>query len=145
MIYIKTTEAEKEEPGNGEEQQGGENIPQEEQVPPTDVGASMGGGEIHNSDPVATGGGSTNPSVPRVIVTGFRTDPQVVNAGSNFRLTVQIKNTSASTAVSNMLFDLQAPSAGTEARQRRRPFFRHRDPVLFIWTAFRQRNPRNFH
>ncbi len=115
VIYIKTTEAEKEEPGNGEEQQGGENIPQEEQAPPTDVGASMGGGEIYNSDPVATGGGSTNPSVPRVIVTGFRTDPQVVNAGSNFRLTVQIKNTSASTAVSNMLFDLQAPSAGTEA------------------------------
>ena len=49
-----------------------------------------------------------------VIVTGFATDPGAVNAGSNFRLTVHVKNTSSTTAVSNMLFDLQAPAAGTE-------------------------------
>ena len=73
-----------------------------------------GDGGVYNSDPVVSGGGSTSKSVPRVIVTGFATDPGAVNAGSNFRLTVHVKNTSSTTAVSNMLFDLQAPAAGTE-------------------------------
>lgn len=50
-----------------------------------------------------------------MIVTGFNTEPGAVNAGSNFRLIVHVKNTSTTTAVSNMLFDFQAPSAGTEA------------------------------
>lgn len=71
-------------------------------------------GGVYNSDPIVSGGGSTSKSVPRVIVTGFATDPGAVNAGSNFRLTVHVKNTSSTTAVSNMLFDLQAPAAGTE-------------------------------
>lgn len=48
-------------------------------------------------------------------MTGFNTEPGAVNAGSNFRLVVHVKNTSTTTAVSNMLFDFQAPSAGTEA------------------------------
>ena len=48
-------------------------------------------------------------------MTGFNTDPGEVNAGSNFRLIIHLKNTSATTAVSNMLFDLQAPAAGTDA------------------------------
>lgn len=73
-----------------------------------------GDGGVYNSDPIVSGGGSTSKSVPRVIVTGFATDPGAVNAGSNFRLTVHVKNTSSTTAVSNMLFDLQAPAAGTE-------------------------------
>lgn len=72
-------------------------------------------GGITNMDPIVSGGGSTNASVPRVIVTGFRTEPGEVNAGSNFRLIISLQNTSARTAVSNMLFDMQAPSAGTEA------------------------------
>ena len=74
------------------------------------------GGDIYNGESFSAGGGGTsNPSVPRVIVTGFRTEPEVVNAGNNFKLIVQVKNTSSSTGVSNMLFDFQAPSAGTEA------------------------------
>lgn len=77
---------------------------------------SLGGGEVYNTEPVSSGGGSTEPAtVPRVIVTGFRTEPGDVNAGSNFRLVAQVKNTSSRTAVSNMLFDFQAPSSGTEA------------------------------
>lgn len=80
-----------------------------------DGGMEMDGG-IYNADPFVSGGGdSGNKSVPRVIVTGFSTNPGVVTAGSNFTLTVHLKNTSSATAVSNMLFDLQAPSAGTEA------------------------------
>lgn len=54
-------------------------------------------------------------SVPRVIVTGFTTDPGQVSAGGNFRLVVHVKNTASWTAVSNMLFDFQAPAAGTDA------------------------------
>ena len=50
-----------------------------------------------------------------MIVTGFSTNPENVNAGSDFKLTVHVKNTSKTTAVSNLLFDMQAPSAGTDA------------------------------
>lgn len=83
---------------------------------PSGAGGAMipSDGGVYNSDPIVSGGGSTSKSVPRVIVTGFATDPGAVNAGSNFRLTVHVKNTSSTTAVSNMLFDLQAPAAGTE-------------------------------
>ena len=50
----------------------------------------------------------------RDIVTGFNTEPAEVRAGSNFKLIVHLKNTSSKTAVSNMLFDMQAPSSGSE-------------------------------
>lgn len=107
IIYVKTTAAEQEKPSEG----GG----QKQEVQPPAAG-ELGGGEVFNSEPIVSGGGgSDNASVPRVIVTGFTTVPGVVNAGSDFTLTVHVKNTSTTTAVSNMLFDLQAPSAGTEA------------------------------
>lgn len=56
---------------------------------------------------------SGNGSVPRVIVTGFSTDPAEVRAGSNFKLTIHLKNTSKM-KVSNMLFDLAAPTEGSD-------------------------------
>lgn len=114
VIYVKTTvQKEEAEPNPEEGTLEQEPNPGTEQ---TDGGVvPLGGGEIYNSDPVVSKGGSDNASVPRVIVTGFVTTPGVVNAGSNFQLTVHVKNTSTTTAVSNMLFDLQAPSAGTEA------------------------------
>ena len=43
-----------------------------------------------------------------LIVTGFNTEPAEVRAG-NFKLIVHLKNASSKTAVSNMLFDMQAP------------------------------------
>ncbi len=64
-----------------------------------------------------SGGGSESGgavSVPRVIVTGFSTDPAEVRAGSNFTLTIHLRNTSKSSKVSNMLFDLSSPSEGTD-------------------------------
>lgn len=79
-------------------------------------GGDVYDGGIYNSDPVSTGGGSSGSgdgSVPRVIVTGFDTDPGTVKAGSNFKLVIHLKNTSKKTAVTNMLFDLQAPATGT--------------------------------
>jgi len=116
-IHVRTTAEEK---APGKEEQNQKPGVAEPQTPPKDgVGdagsALLDGGDIYNGDPIVSGGGSGTASVPRVIVTGFRTEPAVVNAGSNFRLTVQVKNTSTATAVSNMLFDMQAPSAGTEA------------------------------
>ena len=100
-VFVKTTEPKKEEP--------------KEEPKEDPSGGGGGGGEIVNSDPTSSGGGSTDKSsVPRVIVTGFNTDPGVVNAGSDFKLIVHLKNTSTKTAVSNMLFDLQAPASGSE-------------------------------
>ena len=58
----------------------------------------------------AEGGTST----PRVIVTGFDTDPKEVHAGDTFTLTLHLKNTSQRTAVSNMLVNLSAPSEGLD-------------------------------
>ncbi len=54
-------------------------------------------------------------STPRVIVTGFDTDPEQVHAGDTFTLTLHLKNTSQRTAVSNMLVNLAAPSEGLDA------------------------------
>lgn len=62
------------------------------------------------------GGGeaSGNGSVPRVIVTGFTTNPADVKAGSDFTLTLHLKNTSKSSRVGNMLFELEAPTEGSD-------------------------------
>ena len=54
-------------------------------------------------------------STPRVIVTGFTTTPEEVYAGDTFKLTLNLKNTSKETAVSNMLFDIQGTQEGTDA------------------------------
>ena len=53
-------------------------------------------GGVYNSDPIVSGGSesASDGSVPRVIVTGFSTDPAEVKAGSDFKLTVHLKNTS---------------------------------------------------
>ncbi len=53
-------------------------------------------------------------STPRVIVTGFSTDPEVVRAGETFTLTLHMQNTSRATAVQNMLFDIQDASESTD-------------------------------
>ncbi len=92
------------------------NNPAGGQEPDPGVVGDVGG--IYNGASSVVGGGdgdSGNKSVPRVIVTGFNTDPGTVSAGCDFRLIVHVKNTSLSTAVSNMLFDFQAPASGTEA------------------------------
>lgn len=56
----------------------------------------------------------TNVSQPRIIVTGFETDPETVYAGDTFMLNIHVKNTSSDTAVNNVLFDLEAVEGGTE-------------------------------
>lgn len=71
----------------------------------------------YSNDAVSYSGGegsSGDGSVPRVIVTGFTTDPAEVKAGTDFKLTIHLKNTSKSTRVRNMLFDLTAPTEGAD-------------------------------
>ncbi len=51
-------------------------------------------------------------STPRIIVTGFETDPGEVFAGDTFKLTIHVKNTSKRTTVSNIEFDMQAAKEG---------------------------------
>ena len=75
----------------------------------------MSGGGFTNDFGGGGGSGETGESVPRVIITGFTTDPKVIKAGDNFKLTIHLKNTSKKTAVKNLLFDLDAPNAGDEA------------------------------
>lgn len=75
---------------------------------PFDAGGVYNGGEV-------VSGGETKTGVPRVIVSGFNTDPAEIPAGSNFNLIVHLKNTSQDTAVSNMLFEFAAPAEGAES------------------------------
>lgn len=63
-----------------------------------------------------TSGDSTNTSTPRIIVTGFSTNPETVHAGDTFGLTITVQNTSTSTAVSNVQFDLKAASEGDDSK-----------------------------
>lgn len=51
---------------------------------------------------------SSKTSKPRIIVTGFETNPEKVHAGDTFTLTVHVKNTSPTSSVSNVLFNLEA-------------------------------------
>ena len=53
---------------------------------------------------------------PRIIVTGYKTDPETVYAGTTFKLSVSVKNTSKETAVKNVLFNLEATVEGSDAQ-----------------------------
>lgn len=89
------------------------NNPADGQTPDVQGSVDMGG--VYSSGTSGGGADSGSKSVPRVIVTGFNTNPGAVSAGTDFRLIVHVKNTSATTAVSNMLFDFQAPASGSDA------------------------------
>lgn len=53
-------------------------------------------------------------SKPRIVVTGFETDPEKIFAGETFTLTIHVKNTAKDTAVTNVLFDMQAAQEGED-------------------------------
>ncbi len=53
-------------------------------------------------------------SKPRIVVTGFETNPAKVFAGETFTLTIHVKNTSKDTTVTNVLFDMQAAQEGED-------------------------------
>lgn len=64
-----------------------------------------------------SGNGSGAVSVPRIIITGFETNPENVHAGDDFTLTLHIKNTSENTAVSNIKCDLQAATDAADENE----------------------------
>ena len=91
--------------------------PKPTKLPIDDEGDDLGGGYAGGDDDYPGGGGGDmgggdgeekKAGTPRVIVEGFRTEPKVVNAGSSFKLILEIRNTSKKTAVNNMEINLQA-------------------------------------
>jgi len=68
-----------------------------------------GAPEVDNKDEEEDDG---KVSTPRIIVTGFETNPAQVYAGDTFTLTLHVQNTSLETAVSNILFELEAAAGG---------------------------------
>lgn len=59
-------------------------------------------------------GQETSGAKPRIVVTGFETNPAEVFAGDTFTLTIHVQNTSKDTAVTNVLFDMQAAAEGED-------------------------------
>lgn len=59
-------------------------------------------------------GQETSGSKPRIVVTGFETNPAKVFAGDTFTLTIHVQNTAKDTAVTNVLFDMQAAQEGED-------------------------------
>ncbi len=59
-------------------------------------------------------GQETSGSKPRIVVTGFETNPSQVFAGDTFTLTIHVQNTAKDTAVTNVLFDMQAAQEGED-------------------------------
>lgn len=57
---------------------------------------------------------ASNTSKPRIIVTGFETNPAKVYAGATFTLTVHVQNTSKTNEVQNVLFNMEAVQEGTD-------------------------------
>ena len=67
-----------------------------------------GSGTIGGSGQEASG------AKPRIVVTGFETNPAEVFAGDTFTLTIHVKNTAKDMAVTNVLFDMQAATEGND-------------------------------
>lgn len=55
-------------------------------------------------------------SMPRLIVTGFTTEPKEVFSGEHFTLNLSIENTSKETTVKNLQFDLTATVEGSQTQ-----------------------------
>lgn len=110
-LYVNTTAKAKEPDKNddgGKEPDNKDDTPQDAQL----EAGGFSNGEVSYSGGGGEGAGSS--SVPRVIVTGFSTNPAEVRAGQDFTLTVHLKNTSKISRVQNMLFDLSAPTEGAD-------------------------------
>lgn len=114
-LYVNTTEK----PQADNSQNQGDNGNAGDAGNGSDDGGAVPTASVGNDEPVYSGGGSggsssSDGSIPRVIVTGFDTNPAEVHAGSDFTLTIHLKNTSKKTKVQNMLFELEAPTEGTD-------------------------------
>ena len=66
------------------------------------------------SGTIGGSGQETSGAKPRIVVTGFETNPAQVFAGDTFTLTIHVQNTAKDTAVTNVLFDMQAATEGDD-------------------------------
>lgn len=66
------------------------------------------------SGTIGGSGQETSGAKPRIVVTGFETNPAQVFAGDTFTLTIHVKNTAGDTSVTNVLFDMQAAAEGND-------------------------------
>ncbi|MCM1253231.1 MAG: hypothetical protein NC321_10450 [Clostridium sp.] len=66
------------------------------------------------SGTIGGNGEETSGAKPRIVVTGFETNPATVYAGDTFVLTIHVQNTSKEMAVTNVLFDMQAAVEGED-------------------------------
>ncbi len=113
-FYVNTTAKPEEKPAPSQDN-GDQSSNEPSSVPGDDIDMlSADAGGFSNGGVSGGGSDSGSSSVPRVIVTGFTTDPAEVRAGSNFVLTIHLRNTSKKTGVKNMLFDLNAPTEGSD-------------------------------
>ena len=115
-FYVNTTAKPEEKKQEVKQEPAGSNSQKDSNEKTKVNSESVEAGGFGNSEAVYSdgGGGSTDGSVPRVIVTGFSTNPEKVKAGTDFTLTIHLKNTSKKSKVKNMLFDLNAPVEGTD-------------------------------
>lgn len=66
------------------------------------------------SGTIGGSGEESSGAKPRIVVTGFETNPKDIYAGDTFTLTIHVKNTSKDMAVTNLLFDMQAAVEGED-------------------------------
>ena len=66
------------------------------------------------SGTIGGSGQESSGAKPRIVVTGFETSPADVYAGDTFTLTIHVQNTAKDTAVTNVLFDMQAATEGDD-------------------------------
>ena len=66
------------------------------------------------SGTIGGSGQESSGAKPRIVVTGFETSPADVYAGDTFTLTIHVQNTAKDTAVTNVLFDMQAATEGND-------------------------------
>ena len=66
------------------------------------------------SGTIGGSGQEANGAKPRIVVTGFETNPAEVYAGDTFTLTIHVKNTAKDMVVTNVLFDMQAATEGDD-------------------------------
>lgn len=74
----------------------------------SDLGSDDGSMDVSDDGSVEDEESKTG--TPRVIIDGFRTEPEVVNAGDTFKLILKVRNTSKKTAINNLELNLQGTS-----------------------------------
>ena len=113
---------------------------------PQGGGESLAGG-VTNTDPIISGGGSGGGILLLQYRESDRDRASLQIRAMSMRapkLIIHLKNTSSTTAVSNMLFDLQAPASGTDAAAEAPAFCPHPVPARFIWMESRQEGQKIF-